>query len=96
MVASDVLIFESGGMESSLVEYEGHHMPADMAFMKAMQREVTSQRVLDLGESATVVTRSRIHGMYKDQNVDLKSTETLVMRKVGGQWKIIHIHWSSS
>jgi ketosteroid isomerase-like protein len=49
-----------------------------------------------LGESATVVTRSHIHGMYKDQNVDLKSTETLVMRKVGGQWKIIHIHWSSS
>ena len=96
VVAPDVLIFESGGMESSLVEYEGHHMPADMAFMKAMQREVTSQQVLDLGESATVVTRSRIYGMYNDQNVDLKSTETLVMRKVDGQWKIIHIHWSSS
>ena len=52
--------------------------PADMAFMKVMQHEVISQQVLDLGESATVVTRSRIHGMYKDQNVDLKSTETLV------------------
>ena len=29
VVASDVLIFESGGMESSLAEYEGHHMPDD-------------------------------------------------------------------
>jgi|GEM_PF-199558 len=96
LVSPDVLIFESGGMESSLAEYEGHHMPADMAFMKAMQREVTSQKVLDLGESVTVATRSRVHGMYKDKSVDLKSTETLVMKKVAGQWKIIHIHWSSS
>jgi len=32
VVDPDVLIFESGGMESSLVEYEGHHMPADMVF----------------------------------------------------------------
>jgi ketosteroid isomerase-like protein len=96
VVAPDVLIFESGGVESSLDEYEGHHMPADMAFMKAMQREVISRQVLDSGESATVVTRSRIHGMYKDQNVDRKSTETLVMRNEGGLWKVIHIHWSSS
>ena len=96
VVAPDVLIFESGGVESSLDEYEGHHMPADMAFMRSMQREVIFRQVLDSGESATVVTRSRIHGMYKGQNVDQKSTETLVMRKMGGQWKIIHIHWSSS
>ena len=82
-------------MESSLAEYEGHHMPADMAFMKAMQREVINRQVLDFGESVTVVTRSRIHGVYKNKDVDLKNTETLVMSKAGGQWQINHIHWSS-
>ena len=96
IVAPDVLIFESGSVESSLSEYEGHHMPADMAFMKAMRREVISQKVIDSGDSATVVTRSRVQGLYKGQEVDMNSTETLVMRNVNGQWKVVHIHWSSS
>lgn len=96
VLAPDVLIFESGGVESSLAEYEGHHMPADMAFMKAMRREVISQQVIDSGDAATVVTRSRVHGIYKDKEIDLNSTETLVMRKLDGQWKVVHIHWSSS
>jgi uncharacterized membrane protein/ketosteroid isomerase-like protein len=95
VLAPDVLIFESGGMETSLAEYEGHHMPADMAFMKAMRREVISQQVIDSGDVATVVTRSRVYGNYKDKEIDLNSTETLVVRKLNGQWKVVHIHWSS-
>jgi len=95
LLAPDVLIFESGNVESSLAEYESHHMQSDMAFMKTMNVEVESRQVFDSGDSATVVTKSRIHGMYKEQELDLSSTETLLMKKVGGQWKIIHIHWSS-
>lgn len=96
VLAPDVLIFESGGMESSLAEYEGHHMTSDIDFMKAMHREVISQQTIDSGDSATVVTRSRVHGVYEDKEIDLNSTETLVMRKLNGQWKVVHIHWSSS
>jgi ketosteroid isomerase-like protein len=96
LLAADVLIFESGGVESSLAEYEGHHMPADMAFMKAMNREVLFRQVFVAGDSATVVTRSRIHGEYKEKDVDLFSTETLVLTNLNGQWKVVHIHWSSS
>ena len=95
VLAPDVLIFESGGVESSLVEYEGHHMPADMAFMKNMNREVVFQRLIDSGDSAIVVTHSRVHGTFKGRVIDLNTTETLVMRKVNGQFSVIHIHWSS-
>ena len=96
LLAPDVLIFESGGVESSLAEYAGHHMPADMAFMKSMQEEVLSRQVFDAGDWATVVTHFRAHGLYEGQDVDLSGTETLVMKNVGGQWQIVHIHWSSS
>jgi hypothetical protein len=27
--------------------------------------------------------------------VALVSTETLVLKNVGGSWKVVHIHWSS-
>ena len=96
LLAPEVLIFESGGVESSLAEYAGHHMPADMAFMKSMQEDVMSRQVFDAGDWATVVTHSRVHGVYEGQDVDLSSTETLVMKNVDGQWQIVHIHWSSS
>ncbi len=36
LLAPDVLIAESGGAERSFAEYAGHHMPADMAFTKAV------------------------------------------------------------
>jgi ketosteroid isomerase-like protein len=71
-------------------------MLVDMAFMNAMRREVISQQVIDSGDSAAVVTRSRVQGIYKDKEIDLNSTETLLMRNVNAQWKVVHIHWSSS
>ena len=96
LLAPDVLIFESGNVESSLAEYESHHMQSDIAFMSGMSIEVMSRRVIDAGATAIVVTQSRISGIYKDKENDLSSTETLVLENLNGQWKIVHIHWSSS
>ena len=95
LIGPEVLIFESGGVESSLAEYESHHMPADITFMKDINSEVISRRVIEAGDTAIVMTQSRLTGVYKDKEMDLSSTETLVMEKTDGHWKIVHIHWSS-
>jgi uncharacterized membrane protein/ketosteroid isomerase-like protein len=96
LMVSDVLIFESGNVESSLAEYESHHMQSDISFMRTMNSEVISRKVIDAGDTATVVTRSRIYGIYKEKEIELSNTETLVLENQNGDWKIIHIHWSSS
>ena len=96
LMAPDVLIFESGNVESSLAEYESHHMQSDIAFMSVMNTEMLSRRVIDAGDTATVLTRSRVHGTYKEKEIDLSNTETLVLKNLDGQWKIIHVHWSAS
>jgi ketosteroid isomerase-like protein len=70
-------------------------MPADMAFMKGMKQELLLRRVVEAGDFAIVVTQSRIHGVAKEQDFDISSTETLLMKNVDGQWQIEHIHWSS-
>lgn len=95
LIAPEVLIFESGGVEASLAEYEGHHMPADMAFMKGMKPELLLQQIFEAGGFVVVVTQFRIQGVVKEQNIDLSSTETLLMKNIDGQWQIVHIHWSS-
>jgi ketosteroid isomerase-like protein len=95
LLASDVLIFESGGAERSRDEYESHHLPADMAFLQEMSTTVTQQRDYQSADFALVVTESRTRGMYQNEEIDLAGTETMMLEKRDDEWKIVHIHWSS-
>jgi ketosteroid isomerase-like protein len=94
-LSSDVLIFESGGVERSRAEYVSHHLPADAAFAKATMRTVTAQSANAVGDFAWVATESRTTGTFKGRAIDNGSTETMVLRREGGTWRIVHIHWSS-
>lgn len=91
-----VLIFESGGVESSLEEYASHHMQADIAFMAEIEREVLSREVITDGSLSVVTTRSRLHGKYQGRDMNLASNETLVIRSEVREARITHIHWSST
>lgn len=91
-----VLIFEFGGVESSLEEYASHHMHSDMEFMAGMEREVLDREVFEAGDMAVVSTRSRLTGGFRDRELDLFSTETLVLAKTEAGWKVRHVHWSSA
>jgi hypothetical protein len=35
-------------------------------------------------------------GTYKEKPIDRVTAETMVLRRIGKQWKIVHIHWSSA
>lgn len=95
LLATDVLIYESGGQESSRGEYASHHIKGDMAFLAAAHVERIDQRVVAQGDVAVVATRSRIHGTHKGKTVDIISTETMALKRAAGGWQITHIHWSS-
>ena len=42
-----------------------------------------------------VVLFDVIDGLPQGKALDLVTTETMVLRRVGKAWKIAHIHWSS-
>ena len=44
---------------------------------------------------AWIATQSRTTGSYKGRTIDSASTETMILRRNTGNWKIVHIHWSS-
>lgn len=91
----EVLIYESGGQESSREEYTSHHMKGDMAFLGKARIEVLDRRHGANGDLAWVATRSRITGPHKDKPVDIYSTESLVLKRTPAGWRIVHIQWSS-
>ena len=96
MMLADVFIAEGGGAERSFAEYAGHHMPADIAFTAAMETTLKSRKTVNGPDMAIVISESEMHGMYKEKDVHSKMMETIALKKIDGQWKIAHIHWSSA
>ena len=95
MLADDALIFEEGGVERTKAEYVAHHLPADAAFSRVVTSTVTRRTGGSSGPLAWIATEGRITGAYKGKAVDRATTETVLLRRVGRNWKIIHVHWSS-
>ena len=95
LLADDALIFEEGGAERSKAEYMAHHLPADAAFSRVVVSTVAHRSGSAEGPLAWIATEGRMTGTYKAKAVNRVTTETVVLRRVAGIWKIAHIHWSS-
>lgn len=95
LLAPDVLIYESGGQETSRDEYAARHMKGDMAFLAGSKRAVLSRANGGDNEHVWVSTRSRITGRHRDKDVDIISTESMMLKHTSEGWRIVHIHWSS-
>jgi len=95
LLAEDVVIYESGGVEASREEYRSHHLPADMAFASATEREATLDRSGRSGNIAWVLSRSTTTGTFREQEIQSVGTETMLLELTPDGWRIRHIHWSS-
>ena len=69
LLAEDVVIYESGGVEASREEVRAHHWPADMAFTSSTEREVTVERIGKSGDLAWVLSRSTTTGTFMEQEI---------------------------
>jgi uncharacterized protein (TIGR02246 family) len=96
LLADDALIFEEGEVERSKKEYAAHHLPADAAFSKVVASATTRRSGDSDGGVAWVATEGRLTGTYKGKPLDRLTTETMVLRRDSGGWKIVHVHWSSA
>jgi ketosteroid isomerase-like protein len=94
LLTSDVTILESGGIET-LAEYRSHHLAADIAFAKAVPSKRTVVSVSVAGSAAWVASTSITQGESGGRPVNSAGAELVVLKKVGADWKISAIHWSS-
>ena len=91
----EVLILESGGAEQSRAEYMSHHAGADAKFLRGAEVHPGRRRVRVEGDLAWVGSESELHAHDAAKPIALLSTETMVLRRHDGVWRIVHIHWSS-
>lgn len=95
-LSDDAIVFESGGVERGKAEYAAHHAAADAAFTRAVPSRVTRRSGGVSDDTAWILTEGRTTGTFKGRAVDRVTTETMLLRRAGGVWRIVHIHWSSA
>ena len=96
LLADDALIFEEGGAERSKAQYAAQHLPADIAFSQVVASSLIRRSGAAEGALAWVSSEGRMSGTYKGKAINRATTETMILRRVGSEWKIVHIHWSSA
>jgi len=94
-LADDVQIYESGFVERSRDEYLTQHFGEDAKFAKAVTRKVLKHEETLAGSMALIMEESETSGSYEGKPVKLIGLETAILRLNGGNWQIVHIHWSS-
>ncbi len=95
LLDANVMILESGGVERSREEYLGHHAISDAAFLKNAHVQLQRRTARIDGPLAWVGSVSELHTTKDGKPLTLSSTETMVLRRSGQVWRIVHIHWSS-
>lgn len=90
-----VIILESGGAERSAAEYLGGHAKSDAEFLKKAEHKPGHRTARASGDLAWVASDNDMVIQQDGRPVTIASAETMVLRRTGSGWKIVHIHWSS-
>ena len=94
LLASDAVILESGGVETR-EEYRSHHLPADIAFARAIKGVRSPIRVVVRGDVAWATSTSTAQGDFRGRPVNSAGAELMVLTRTTDGWRINAIHWSS-
>jgi len=94
LLTDDAVVLESGGVETRQ-EYRSHHLPADIAFARAIKSVRGPIRVVVRGDVAWATSTSTAQGEFRGRPVNSAGAELMVLIRTTAGWKIGAIHWSS-
>ena len=95
-LAPDVTVVDDGATDASRESYANRRMRSDMEFLKASKVMLLDREVHDGGDSAQIVSTSRITGRVGEQPVDIVSKEVAQVRKTPEGWQIVRLERSSA
>lgn len=94
LLTDDVVILESGGVETR-AQYRSGHLSADIAFAQAVPSRRSPVAVRVRGDAAWTTSTSTTEGVYRGRPINSTGVELMVLTREPGGWKIRAVHWSS-
>ena len=89
--------FESGGQNQGLTDLIEHHVEPEADAFEGFELNFTNVRTYVEGDFAWAIADTEIKATVRKDGrvIDNKGHQTLLFRKVGGEWKVVHTHSSS-
>jgi len=96
LMAPDAVVMANGVVLGDRDGYLDGPAKADVAALRGTQRELLHRAVHAGSDIGWVVSEKRVRHAGNDQGPrEIVVTETMLLAKSAGGWKITHIHWST-
>lgn len=96
LFAADSVIFETGGVEGSYANYLAHHLGPELAAFKSFS---FSNYTVDVRFEGPVALATETYNYRietkKGEVAERRGVATSVLKKIGGEWKILSMHNSA-
>ena len=92
-----LVVYEFGTVDMTVEAYAFRHLPFDMDVAVATRWKLETRRVGGEGNDRWVLSTYRVTGTRPNgAAIDLTMLETVILRRSGEQFRIVHFHWSTS
>jgi ketosteroid isomerase-like protein len=92
-----LVVFEFGTADPTAEAYAFRHLPFDMDVAVATRWKLETRKAGGEGSERWVLSTYRVTGKTPDGSpIDLTMLETVLLRRSGEQFRIVHFHWSTS
>jgi ketosteroid isomerase-like protein len=95
ILSADAVIYEQGFADVSRDEWLRKQLGNAIAFARDTDRRVVRRQAGESGDMAWVISTTQTTIDVSDRKVVLEGAETAILRLEGGDWKIVHLHWSA-
>ena len=91
-----LVVYEFGTMDPTVEAYAFRHLPFDMDVAVATRWKLETRRLGGEGNERWVLSTYRVTGTQANgKPIDLTMLETVLLRRSGGAFRIVHFHWST-
>ena len=92
-----LVVFEFGSVDPTAEAYAFRHLPFDMDAAVATRWKLETRKTGGEGGERWVLSTYRVTGSDRDgKPIDLAMLETVILRRSGEQFRIVHLHWSTN
>ena len=92
-----LVVYEFGLVDPTVEAYGLRHLPFDMDVAVATQWKLETRHLGGSGDERWVLSTYRVTGKQSDGTpIDQTTLETAILRRSGGLFRIVHLHWSTN
>lgn len=92
-----LVVFEFGVVDPTVEAYGLRHLPYDMDLAAATTWKLDTRRSGGDGNERWVLSTYRVTGKQANgKPIDQTTLETVILRRSGERFRIVHFHWSTS